>query len=438
MEDTAAVQKRFNAVDGQIYQGLAMTATPAVITDMSILKEDQSHYLFRPGQNIDVSLAMLPPNTKLSDAFYLGNPGVVSQQYIQYGSQFLRQMFQLSALVTEFTDGLIGVDNRTATGAQITAALANSLYGPMLMSKGESRVSIAEKIVCLIAAHQAAGRYYPGKGAAQGRLVSKDDLKGQVIFELVQNSQLPVTPFSQQMDIRVALESLGGPQGFILLKTQEPAMFRQLIAPFNVKIEDEDDDTVSTLCLKRLEQMKEMLQMGVNDPTMLVQSIRPPVSMYEPKHKEKRDWWGRWLDLQSAQEAPMELRAAAEQMYVLHQNMEAQKQMPEAANQGLVAGIGQAAAAAPSAMGAQALQQEQPDGSAQEAEQAQQEIELDAAKHLSDQQHEARMKAMELQGQIAVTQAQGENAIKTAKIAGDNAVRVQKAKPKPKPKGKAA
>ena len=142
MEDTAAVQRRFNAVDGQIYQGLATTATPAVVTDMSLLKEDQGRYLFAPGHNIDISLALLPPNMKLADAFFVGNPGAVSQQYVQYGSQFLREMAQISSLVTEFTNGLIGVDNRTATGAQITAQLANSLYGPMLASKGQMRVEI--------------------------------------------------------------------------------------------------------------------------------------------------------------------------------------------------------------------------------------------------------------------------------------------------------
>src|SRR5260370_12491312 len=177
MEDTAAVQRRFNAVDGQIYQGLAPTATPAVVTDMSLLKEDQGRYLFAPGHNIDISLALIAINMRLQDALYVGNRGAVSQQYVQYGSQFLREMAQISSLVTEFTNGLIGVDNRTATGAQITAQLANSLYGPMLASKGQLRVEIAKKIVCLVSAHSASGRYYPGKGAARRRMVSRQDLK---------------------------------------------------------------------------------------------------------------------------------------------------------------------------------------------------------------------------------------------------------------------
>lgn len=435
MEDTAAVQRRFNAVDGQVYQGLATTATPPVFVDMRMLKDDNGQYLFKPGVNHDVNLSMLPVGMKMQDAIFMPNPGAVSQQYIQYGSQFLRQMFQLSALVTEFTDGLIGVDNRTATGAQITAALANSLYGPMLMSKGESRVEIAKKIVSLVKKHAMAGRYYPGKGAAKGREVSGKDLKGQVIFELVQNSQLPVTPFSQQTDIRVALESLGGPQGFLLLKQSEPAMFRQLLTPFNVKIDENDSDEVSTLCLERMEQMKMNLQAGVDDPSMLVEMLQPPVSVYEPKHKEKRDWYSTWLDLQSAQQSPLVLRQAAEAMYNVHQNYDTQKTMPDVANQGLIAGIGQAAAAAPTALGATMLQQQQPEPQVEDKS-----LEIESKMQIEGEKRQTELALKEMEGdtQRDVAHIQGENAEKTTKLAGENAVRVQKARPKPTARPKAA
>lgn len=435
MEDTAAVQRRFNAVDGQVYQGLATTATPPVFVDMRMLKEDNGQYLFKPGVNHDVNLSMLPVGMKMQDAIYMPSPGAVSQQYIQYGSQFLRQMFQLSALVTEFTDGLIGVDNRTATGAQITAALANSLYGPMLMSKGGSRVCIAKKIVWLNRQHGVAARHYPGKGQARGRMVSSNDLKGRVIFELVQNSQLPVTPFSQQTDIRVAFEAFGGVEGVLLLEEKKPAMLRHLMKPFNVTLEAEDVEDISTLCLDRVEQMKLNLQAGVNDPAMLVQMIQPPVSGVEPKHKEKRDWYSDWLDLQSALKAPLVLRQAVEQMYWLHENYRTQKALPEAANDGLVVGTGQAAMAAPSALGATALQGMQPEPQVEDKSlEVEADLAMDEAKHQTD----LELKQMEIAGQLAVTREQGKNAEKTTRLAGENAVRVAKARPKPKPAGKAA
>lgn len=438
MEDTAAVQKRFNAVDGQIYQGEASTATPAVITDLSIFKEDQAEYLFRPGVNIDVNLALLPPNMKLQDAFYLAQPGNVSQQYIAYGSKFLLQMIELSSLSVEYSD-LLSIDNRTATGAQITAALANSLYGPMLATKGQARVRIAEMVVNLHRQHSAASRYFAGKGDAKGRLVTAGDLKGKVIFELVPNSELPVTPFSQQTEVTAFFTAFQGPEIAAQIREQYPDFFKATSAPFNIKWGPENSEDISTLCLSRLEQMRSNLQAGVNDPAMLVQGLKPPVSVVEMRHKEKAEWYSAWLDLQQGQESPLVLRQAAEEMFHLHQNLEAQKQMPIQANQGLVAGIGQAAAAAPSALGAAALQgQQQGDGQDQAAQQQHEHAqnthdrEADAASQLSQQQHEAQLKQMELQGQEKVTRLQGENAVKSAKVAGENAVKVAKSRPKPK------
>jgi hypothetical protein len=439
MEDTASVQRRFNQVDGQIYQGLAMSATPTALVDRSILKEDDGKYLFRPGQNIYVNLSMLPPNTKLQDAFWMPQPGNVSQQYIQYANTVAEQYAQMSSLAVEFGSTLLSIDNRTATGAQITNGLANSLYGPMLMSKGEVRVWIAQRIVELVSKHAVAGRYYPGQGAAKGRLIAGEDLRGKVVFELVQNSELPVTPYSQQTDVRVLLEAFQGVQPLMLVKEQDPQLYQQLTRPFNVRAESETEDDVSNLCLERMEQMKQQMMSGVTDPQELVDSIRPPVSMYEPKQKEKQDWYSRWLDLQSAQEAPMPLRQAAEQMYILHQNMQVQVQMPQAANQGLVQGIGAAAAQAPSALGGAMLQQQQPqpqqdDDSLQiEADHKMQEKDHDHELELKKIESQTQQKVATIQGQSQLqnTELQGENQLENTKQAGVNAVKTAKARPKP-------
>lgn len=433
MADMAAVQKRFNAVDGQIYQGLAATATPAVMTDLRLLKEDQSGYLFKPNTTLDINLSMLPPGLGLKDAIHLGTPGNVNQQYIQYGSVFLRDQFQVSSMVTEFSD-FMSIDNRTATGAQITAALANSLFGPMLLTKAESRVRIAKILVRLEATYGRVSRYFPGKGNARGRMVSGGDLKGKVIYELMQNSELPVTPFSQQTDIRVLIESLGGVEGLIALKQADPAMFRSFVAPFNVKIGAEDSDVVSTICLTRMEQMEAMLAAGVDDATMLVQSLRPPVSVYEPKHDEKAEWFSDWLDLDAAMAAPMVLRQAAEQMCILHENLKTQRAMPQSVNSGLVAGLGQAAAAAPSALGATALQSRQPQP---EEKDDSLKIQADVAMEEASNRTDLELKRMESETQMNVAREQGDTQKEVARISGENQVKAAKLRPKPQ-SGKAA
>jgi hypothetical protein len=423
MEDTAAVQRRFNAVDGQIYQGLAMTATPAILTDSRFLHDDQDEYLFTPGKNVGINMSLLPPNLGLKDAFFLGNPGNVSQQYINYGTQFLRQMADISSFATEFSD-VLSIDNRTATGAQISNALANSLYGPMLATKAQARVTIAKRIVELVAKHDATERYFPGKGNARGRMVSGRDLKGKVVFELVPNSELPVTSFSQQTDVRVFFESFGGAPIAAQLKKADPEFFRATAAPFNIPWGNESDDDISTLCLDRLEQMKLNLQAGVSDPKMLAQTIQPPISVIEPKHKEKADWYADFLDLKQGQESDIILREAVTEVYWLHMNYETQKQIPPSLNAGIVAAAGQA----PMALGAAALQQEQ--APPQEQDESTQ-IEADVAMSQADNENDLKLKAMESETAIAVAKQQGENQLAATKLQGENQKAVAKLKPRP-------
>jgi hypothetical protein len=204
---------------------------------------------------------------------------------------------------------------------------------------------------------------------------------------------------------------------------------RPLVAPFNLKLETEDSDTISTICLEQLEQMKSNLQMGVDDPQMLVDGLNPPISLYEPKQKEKADWWADWLDLDTARKAPMVLRVAAEQMVVKYQNLDTERQMPQAVNSGLVAGVGQAAAAAPTALGGAALQAQQPQPQ-QEDNTA--EIQADMAMEELKQKTAVQTKAMEGETQRDVAIQQGKNAAETTRIAGENQLKVEKAKPKPK------
>lgn len=423
MQDTAAVQKRSNAVDGQIYQGLAMTATPAILTDSRFLHDDQDEYLFTPGKNVGINMSLLPPNLGLKDAFFLGNPGNVSQQYITYGTQYLQQVANMSSFAVEFSD-LLSIDNRTATGAQISANLANSLYGPMLATKAQARVTIAKRIVELVAKHDATERYFPGKGNAQGRSVSGRSMQARVVFELVENSELPTTPFSRQQDIRVFFESYGGAPVAAQLRKTDPDFFRATSKPFNIDWGNDSDDDISTLCLDRLEQMKLNLQAGVDDPKMLAENINPPIEVIEPRHKDKADWFAGWLDLKQGQEADVTLRKAVVEVYWLHLNYETQKQIPPSLNAGIVA----AAGAAPAALGQAALQQQQ---QPPQQEDKSQEIESKVAIESEKRKTELQTKQMEGETARSVAEIQGESQLENTKLQGKNQIATEKVKPKP-------
>lgn len=416
IQNTVAVQKRHNKFDGLIDKGLSSLAVPAVFMDKNMLTEDQGRYVMTPENNVWVNLQNLPPNRGLQDAIFIPRPGDISGQAINYGQVFLRQMFQLSSLVVEFTEGILPVDNRTATGAQITANLANSLFGPMLLVKAETRARIAEILVMLHVKHCPVPRYFPGKEGRPGQSVSGQSLKGVLIYEIAQGSQVPVTPFSQQADVKGVIEAFQGVEGLLALMDAKPAVFAQLTKPFNVKFETHDQDTVSTLCFERLEQMRANLQSGVREPDILIQSLRPPIAIEEPKHDESKRFWQDWLITKDGQSAPQILRDTAAKLYWLHSNYAMQQSLPQAANRGMVAGVEQAAIQAPTALGQQALQP--PDNSAEvEQQEAAQQRGADMLTEASWQEHESEQKDKELASQERVAQMNAEAKAKQARQA---------------------
>jgi hypothetical protein len=447
IQDAAATQRRYGRWDGHIDQGLAATATPAIAVDKRLLDDDQSHNAFKPGTVIKLNLTQMPPEHDMSRSIHVFTPGAINNQAIEYGQKHLMDMFQLQTFNLEFSDNLMNVDPRTLGGSQLASNLANSLYGPVGQIIGEERVAIAEKIYKLVKRYDPVGRFYPGKNGSRGKTISGRNLEGNLVFELVEDSVVPTTPYTKRQDLGSFVQSMGGIVPLGQAMQTIPNTIREFAKVANVKLEAEDADTVSTICLQRLEQMEEKLAAGVTDPQELVASIVPPPSSVEPKQKEKRDWWSDWLDLPEGLESSLPLRQAAEAMYWLHENNESKRSAALATNAGMVQGTGQAAAMAPAAMGQKMLEgnQAQPDP-AQEAE---------AARQLQEDQHhhEAATQALKLQqerdikgaeisaedrrtaAELTMKDAHKEAELKSAeRVVAINSKNAAKAKPKAKAK----
>lgn len=396
IQDAALTQRRYNRWDGHIDQGLAAHATPTVLIDKRFLDDDQSGYLFKPGETIKLNLSMLPAGSNLSNAMYVPDAKGMNPQAIAYGQNHLMDMFQLQTFNMEFNSNLMGVDPQTFGGAQLASSLANSLFGPVGGIIGGERVRVSEILVDLTRKHDPVGRFYPGKDGTRGKVVSGKDLQGKLVHELVQDSITPSTPFTQRQDLNAWLTGLGGVDGMLALKQGDPELYRETARISNVKLGAEDDDLVSTICLGRLDQMKEQLEAGVTDPDMLIESISPPPDAIEPKHAEKRNWLSLWMDLEEGLKAPIPLRQAVSKLYWLHMTLESQKNNLEAAAKGMTQGIGVAAAQAPSALGAQALQNMQ-GGGQDPAQQQQAEQQAQAQQQQNDHEHEAAGQVMQMQ-----------------------------------------
>lgn len=320
--DAIEPQKRLNKFDSQGLNFMESTATPAVLYDASLIGEDESSYLGHPKTNIPVDLSKLPDTRRLSDAVMQLPPGAMPAQFAQYTQEFLNHMFQLSFHITDFSGGLPGVNNRTATGAQIAEANSNSLFAPVLGIKAEVRVRAAEMIVEQGKQYFPLGRYFPmsGKyGRQRGVWLKAADLEGELLFDHEQDSEMPKNRFTKREDAIAFFGLFGGFLGYLQALAQDPMMVTELAQLWNVRVESRDYDVVGQRCQTRVEQMMQGLAAGITDPAQLIGEIQPPISAFEPSQMDKARWWSDWLDTDDALDPQnLPLRMAAEMIAQMH------------------------------------------------------------------------------------------------------------------------
>lgn len=390
LQDLTEVQKVFNSDHQQTHTYLRSIATPAMLVATELAGEEgKAQYIGTPGVNIPYSLAALAegktPDQFVRPAF---QPQGVPAQFFEFTYNRLSEFAQFASHFMPFASGLPGVDNRTATGANITQAATNALYTPVLAIKGEVRKLVAEKLVKLYPKHFPVDRYFPlgGKyGAHTGRWLKGSDLDCDLVFEVVQDSWLPKNSYQKQQAYASLFQMLGGAQGYTLFKQADPQRADDLVRALDLDMESETQNVVGSLCFRRVQQMKGQAGL-VQDPLQLVGvmhgidpatgqpsgqltvtgqgAIQPPVSQAEPSHEAKRQWLMEWLDSDDGLSADPVLRQAIETLILLHSQLATQQAsyLAGAAGQIQVAGQAPQAQAQMEMQAAQGQQQLQQQG----------------------------------------------------------------------------
>lgn len=436
LADSVEIQKQFNTLNNQAMSYMSATYTPAVGYDNSIWQGSKMKYIGTPRTNIPFDLTKLPEGRKLHDSIYQFQPTAMPNQFFNYAQNFLNVMFQKTSMASDFNIGEPGIaaNNPTATAAEIDQGNADAINQPIFLIKADARRRGAEITIRLFRQHFPMKRYFDlgGKfGQQQGIELSAADIEADLVFEVARNSEMPKGPYTRQKNLMQFFTVTKGGEGYALMKQADPALANELKQVFDVDLPTDDFDAVAELCRKRLNQMVQAAKIGVDDPTLLIEAIQPPISAREPKLAEKGKWFASWLDTDQGQQAPMVLRAAAELLAEGQIQGQTQQDVEIAGQEGMV----QAAAMAPAAMGQAALEQEaspdqptEPDPTA--IVQAEQELttqEREIADNEAQRQHEKEMLKLE-----------GERDAKVSKMDADNKIRVEKAKPKPKPAAKPA
>jgi hypothetical protein len=381
LQDLTEVQKVFNSDHQIIHNYLRNSSTPSMLVAAGVLDEGDSRAISIPGRNITVPLAALSEGLTLDQivrpAF---QPQSVPAQTFQFTYDRLGEFAQFASHFLPFTGGIPGVDNSTATGANITQAATDALYTPPFSVKGEVHQLIFEKLIKQYPKRFPVDRQFSlgGKyGSHTGSYLVKANLCTDLTYEVVKDSWLPRNSFRKQQSYVGFFQLFGGYAGYLQARTADAKRVADVERAFDLELKSDESNVAHSLCFKRVRQMQQSVGVA-NDPVALIQQIQPPISPAELGHEVKRTWLQEWLDSDPGQSAQPPLRAAVEQLVMLHSQFATQQASYLADQQGQV----QVAGAQP---GIQAQQEAQSQAANQQVEQQAQGLALKGAEAIGGQ-----------------------------------------------------
>lgn len=314
-DDTVEVQKRFLRLDAQNVRFLETAATPANIYVKGAVDKGHLKSIGKPGANIPINPEVAQAFNSLDVVKQL-QPGNIAAQYFQYTYDILNQYRQLTSHSTDFTNAFPGVDNRTATGAKLAKANADSIYSPFLQLKSEVRRTIAGKTVTLYKHHFSGVKQFMSfgenaTGQTIGEMIDGDDVNETIEFAVVRDSEQPKTPLDRQLDLVNLMTVVANAGGLEQIKAMDPELYDACLRAFDIDINENTYSTIIDICETRLEQALALLeqynqiesimaQFGVQppmvDPSAVLLSLSPSIKLEEPSHEQKMKWFMDYLD----------------------------------------------------------------------------------------------------------------------------------------------
>lgn len=366
-EDAIEVQRMMNLEHSLTYTVLRTCANPATLYDATLLPNGTSAYLGNPVKNIPVETQRLEGKS-LKDAVFQLQPQPPSQQLFAH-IQALNNVMQLTTRVTDFSGALPGVDNDTATGAEIAAANSQNNFAPQLSLKAEVDRRGAEIVLRLFMRYCFDEVYISlsGKrGKQDGVWLSSADIETELFAEVVPESYLPQTNLERRTRLKGLLADVGGLPGLKMAMDAMPSFVEKLAETYDVDLGAEDYTAAAETARRRIDQMGQaipMLQMAMMqmppvqmapdpmtgepvmvpvDPMaeagqMLLGVLQPPIEVEEIGHLASINYYRDFLTADEGKEAPPELRAGVKAAIYAH----VQGLIVEAQLTGLVGAAGQ-------------------------------------------------------------------------------------------------
>lgn len=334
ISDAVDVKKEMDDLHSQTMAYIKAHSTPATYYNQDMITEEQARNIGKPRKNIPVDFSNAPDGVNsINQAIQSLTPQNPAGSIFQY-KDVLNNWLQMSMQVTDFSNGLPGVDNKTATGAKIGDANAEMVLVPQHRNKADHRRRSDKVIFNLFKKYVNKDKWFATRsknGITAGRYLSSSAFNDvDIDFEIVANSEVAKTPLQTQQNLSQLLNFTGGVAGLIQAVQMNPDITGEVATAFGVKLSIPSKTDIARVCRRRLEQAKELLKTeltnqqfmaavglpadNTNLAAAVVSQLTPPISPKEPWAMEKAQWMSELLDSDEMTFTPIELRYVLEEM----------------------------------------------------------------------------------------------------------------------------
>jgi len=432
VSDAVDVKKEMDDLHSQTMAYLKAHGTPSWGYNQHMVSEQNARDIGKPRKIIPFDFTNAPDGVKsINEAVQALIPTSPSNAVWEMG-QHLENYLQMAFQVTSFSDGMPGVDNKTATGARLGDQAAQSVLVPQLLNKADHRKRSDKVIYNLFKKYVDKPKFFATRdlnGITAGKNLSGSQFNDvDIDFQIVADSENPKNPLKTQLANSALLQASGGLPAFLQCVQMNPEMTGAIASSFganDLPIPKKTD--IARVCRKRIEQAKKLLQMelqmqgimakvtgqkpdNTNLAASIVSQLMPPISAWEQFYSEKVSWLSALLDTDEMQFAPMELRYVIEEMIRRHFEMATLGKAEVEAN----SNIGNVMSQLPMLLGQQAASQEM----------QQMQMQYDQQQKQQELQQEAASQAMQTQAQLMQANQQAAVQQKTAQAQHQQALAV--------------
>lgn len=342
ISDAVDAMKDLNDLHSQLLTHIKTHAMPGYGYVAGSVTEQQARDVGKARKNIAFDFTNAPDGARsVNDLIQPLAPSNPAQAAFEYKT-VLENDLQFAMQVTDFSNGLPGVDNKTATGAKIGDANAEMMLVPQHLNKADHRKRADVVIYNLFRKYVAEPKWFAMKdknGITKGKYISGDQFNDvDIDFEIVANSEVPQSPYQQKEALTQMFQFTGGAMGMAELKQVDPEFASEVATAYGVKLTIPKQTDIARVCRKRIEQARAMLKEemqtqqimtevtgipvdNANLAASIVSRLTPPISTKEPYVTQKTAWLAELLDSDEMQYAEPELRYVIEEM--IHQHISA-------------------------------------------------------------------------------------------------------------------